>query len=199
MPQNNRQPIGVGVSALCWAAILGLLATLVWLASFDALNADELYALALIGDVWTNVPFRWMLQPANGLFPGLIIAGVGFTAGLDGIGFYVFFAAAFSIVLFIGIIYFFRQAGLNTAHIWPGAAVGVMLICFASTQSLRLLLFCPACHAGVVAAALLAFALALEHVKRGKLSTLWLFALVMLSTFSTCLQFPNWCCPLSSA
>jgi hypothetical protein len=125
-----------------------------------------------------------MLQPANGLFPGLLIGSVGFIAGFDGIGFHVFFAAAFSILLFIATAYFFRHAGLNRAEAWPAAAIAVMLICFASTQSLRLLLFCPACHAGVVPVGLFVFGLVVQYIERGKPAIRWPSMLVLLSTFS---------------
>ena len=172
------------MAAFFWAALLGLLAAIVWLTSFRALTADDLYALALIGDAWADVPFLWILAPANGLFPGLLIAGIGFSAGLDGIAFHVFFAAAFSVLLFIATGYFFRCAGLNKAHIWPAAALSVMLICFASSPSLRWVLFLSGTHAGVLIVALFAFALAARYVERGTPSLLWLLALVMLSTFS---------------
>jgi hypothetical protein len=43
------------MAAFFWAALLGLLAALVWLASFRALTADDLYALGCPG----NSGFYW--------------------------------------------------------------------------------------------------------------------------------------------
>ena len=158
-----------------------------WLGSFRAtLNADEIYALALIGDIWADAPFRWHLPPANGLFPGLLVAGLGFAAGLDGVAFHLFFAAVFSILLFIATGCVVRQTGLEKRHIWSAAALAVVLICFVGDphQELRRMLFLPGSHAGVVLVALFAFALVAKSIESGMPRMGWLFALVLLSAFS---------------
>jgi hypothetical protein len=174
------------MAALSWAAILGLLAALVWFDAIRAVNADELYALTLIGDLWADTPFRWMLQPYNGLFPGLLIAGFAFTAGLNGIGFYLFFAAAFSVLLFVAISFVLHHSGVNKKILWSAAALAVMLICFVGDKNnfLRRLLFFPASHAGVLPLALFAFGLATQSVENVRPRIVWLCALATLSTFS---------------
>jgi hypothetical protein len=165
--------------------IIAILATLVWFRTFGAtVNADHLYALALIGDVRIDAPFRWILPPANGLFPGLLIAAFGFTVGFDGVVFHLFFTAAFSILLFIAAGYVFRRAGLNTMHIWPAAALAVILICFVGDQTLRRILFLPGSHAGVLPVALFAFGLADQSIESGMPPRRWLYTLVMFSTLS---------------
>jgi len=94
----GSRPIFIG-----WGVLLAALTAITWLGYTSSLNADVLFVQAFLGDLWgVSAPFRWTVPPANGLFPGVLIGALGFFAGFDNATFYLYYAAAYSVLLFAG-------------------------------------------------------------------------------------------------
>src|SRR4051812_28918789 len=53
-----------------WTALILLLAILQGFAIIPSVNADALYSLTFVSEIFSSSsPFVWFIQPANGFFP----------------------------------------------------------------------------------------------------------------------------------
>ena len=182
-PSEVSQRLVARATIIGWAIAIAVLAAMTWLGFFQQLNADELWSQALLGDLWKGVaPFRWMLPPANGFFPGLLMAAFGFALGLDNVPYYLFFAATFSMLLFLAAGTILWRAGLETSQAWSAAALSVVLMCLINPykHAIGQMLFLPGSHSGIVPVALFCFALVSRSVETAQPAALSLFALVSL-------------------
>ena len=175
------------VLVVVWAVLIGTLAPIIMLRTFYGANADELSSLMLFGDLWKKIaPFRWTLQPANGMFPDLLIAAAGYAVGLDGMAYYLYYGSVYAVLSFVLTAVVLKFTRVEWVHAWPAAALAVLLICLADPDHayVRLLLFLMTGHSGVVLVALLCFALVARFFQEGTRAGMVLFVLLALSTFS---------------
>lgn len=182
-----------------WAALIGVLAPFLLLLKVHAQDADSLYSLALFGDLWNKVsPFRWTLQPANGLFPDLLIAAAGYGVGLDGVAYYLCYGSVYAILLFVLTAVVLKLARIEWAHACPAAALAVLIICLDDPDHARVqqLLIWIAGHSGTVLVALLCFALVARFFQEGTRAGVALFVLLALNTFSDMLAVPQIALPI---
>lgn len=177
-----------------WAIAIMFLAAMTRLMQFQGANADELASLTLIGELWQNsAPFRWMLQPANGTFPDLLMAGVIYAGGIEGVLYFIIYAGIYAVLLFVLIAVVLQYAGLEGATVWIAAIFSVLLIGVIDPTHhyIHELIFLPTGHGGVVLMALLCFAIVTHSIQRMAPAVVVLFALVVVGTFSDLLTVPQ--------
>jgi hypothetical protein len=182
-----------------WAIAIVILVAMTRLIQFHAANADELASLTLIGELWqSSAPFRWMLQPANGAFPDLLIAAAIYTAGFEGVLYYIIYAGIYAVLLFVLTAVILQYAGLEKTTAWTGAVFSVLLIGVIDSAHpyIHQLIFLPTGHGGVVPMALLCFAMVTHSIQRKAPAVTVLFVLVAVATFSDMLTVPHLVLPV---
>jgi hypothetical protein len=174
---------------LLWGLVIVLLAALkgLWLA--PSLNADNIYALMFVDDLFSNNGiFRWNLGPNSYFFPDICIVGLGYLLGLRDAANFVFYSVVYELLFFGTGIFFLKASSTVFGDATPISAMTVVLATFVGLNDvLGSLLAVPVIHGGVlpIIFAVLGFTvkgLASEQAeRRNELAVLTLTSLAVFS------------------
>jgi hypothetical protein len=146
---DNKNNID-SVTNLAAIIVIGLLAYIA--TQWQSPNSDALFPLVFVNDLLHgSAPFNWIMTPANGLFPDILMVMAARILGFDGRLNFAFFAVVYNILVFLSFFSILWSAGASRVGATTAGFAGSLLFSFAYySSSIQQILYSPAHHQGVL-------------------------------------------------